>query len=101
MEQEQELSQDFTFWSLCKYVLPSIFVFEFIAVYQMVDGIFIERYVGDIAISAVNLYYPVICLFIAFGIMIGTGGNAMIVKKVGRGNGRKPGRPFPGSLCSR
>ena len=83
--QDEELAQDFSFWSLFKFTGPSIFTFVFIAVYQMVDGLFIERYVGDLAISAINLYYPVISLFIAIGIMIGTGGNEVIVLKVGQG----------------
>lgn len=93
-EQDLELSQDFNFWSLMKYVFPSIFVFVFIAVYQMVDGVFIERFVGDLAISAINLYYPIITLFIAVGIMIGTGGNAVIVKKVGEGRKKEAGQTF-------
>ena len=100
MEQEQtlvqdkELAQDFSFWSLLKYTAPSIFTFVFIAVYQMVDGLFIERFVGDLAISAVNLYYPVVSLFIAIGIMIGTGGNAMIVRKIGEGKRKEAGETF-------
>ena len=94
MDQEKELSQDFHFWSLLRFVAPSIFTFVFIAVYQMVDGLFIERYVGPMAISAVNLYYPVISLFIAVGVMIGSGGNAVIVKKVGEGKRKEAGETF-------
>ena len=94
MDQEKELSQNFSFWSLLKFVAPSIFTFVFIGVYQMVDGLFIERYVGELAISAINLYYPIISLFIAVGIMIGTGGNAVIVKKVGEGKRREAGQTF-------
>jgi len=94
MEQEQELSQDFNLFSLLKFVAPSIFTFVFIAVYQMVDGIFIERFVGELAISAINLFYPLMGLFIATGIMLGTGGNAMIVKLVGEGNKKKAGQVF-------
>ena len=94
MDQDQALSQDFTFFSLLKYAAPSIFVFVFIAVYQIVDGIFIERFEGDLAISAVNLYYPIICMFLASGIMLGTGGNAMIVKLVGEGKKKEAGQTF-------
>jgi len=94
MDQEKELSQEFTFWSLLKFVAPSIFTFVFIGVYQMVDGLFIERYVGELAISAINLYYPIISLFIAVGIMIGTGGNAVIVRKVGEGRRKEAGQTF-------
>ena len=86
--QDQELGQDFHFWSLLWFVAPSIFTFMFIAIYQMVDGMFIERYVGEMAISATNLFYPLLGLFVATGIMLGSGGNAMIVRLVGEG---KPG----------
>ena len=92
--QDEELAQDFSFWSLFTFTAPSIFTFVFIAVYQMVDGLFIERFVGDLAISAINLYYPVVCLFIAAGIMIGTGGNAVIVRKVGEGKRKEAGETF-------
>ena len=34
MDQEKELSQEFTFWSLLKFVAPSIFVFVFIGVWN-------------------------------------------------------------------
>ena len=94
MDQDRELAREFTFWSLMKFVAPSIFAFVFIGLYQMVDGLFIERYVGEGAISAISLYYPVISLFIAVGIMIGTGGNAMIVRKVGEGKPREAGQTF-------
>ena len=94
MDQEQELSRVFRFWSMLKFVAPSIFTFVFIAIYQMVDGLFIERFVGELAISTVNLYFPIISLFIAVGIMIGTGGNAVIVKKVGEGKRKEAGETF-------
>ena len=91
---EQELGQNFSFGSLGKFVAPSIFTFVFIAVYQMVDGLFIERFVGEMAISAINLYYPIISLYIALGVMIGTGGNAVIVRKVGEGRRKEAGETF-------
>ena len=93
-EQDQALSQDFNFGSLFTFVAPSIFTFVFISVYQMVDGVFIERYAGEMAISAINLYYPIISLVLAIGIMLGTGGNAMIVKKVGEGRRKEAGETF-------
>ncbi len=94
MEQDKELAQEYSFFSLLKFVGPSIFVFVFIAVYQMVDGFFIDHFVNDAAISAINLYYPILCMFIALGIMFGTGGNAMIVRLVGEGNRKKAGQVF-------
>ena len=94
MEQDAELGRNFNFGSLFKFVAPSIFTFVFISVYQMIDGLFIEWYVGETAISAINLYFPIISLFIAVGVMIGTGGNAVIVQKVGEGKHREAGETF-------
>ena len=93
-EEESELSKDFNLFSLMGFVFPSVFAFVFIAVYQMVDGYFIKKFVGELAIAAVDLYYPVISLFIAIGIMLGTGGNAVIVKKVGEGKVKEAGETF-------
>ena len=73
-EQDLELGQNFTFGSLLRFVAPSIFTFVFIVLYQLVDGMFIERYVGEMAISATNLFYPLLGLFVATGIMLGSGG---------------------------
>ena len=59
-----------------------------------VSAIFIEKYVGPYAISAVDLYYPVISLLLAVGMMMGIGGNAMIVELIGRGEKEEADRRF-------
>ena len=97
-EEKIELSKDFNFVGLMKFVFPSIFTFVFIAVYQMVDGFFIEKFVGDLAIGSVNLYMPIICLLIAIGIMLGTGANAKMVKKVGEGKTEEASRTFSNTI---
>lgn len=93
-----ELSKDYNLGSLALFVLPSIFTFVFIAVYQIVDGMFIEKYVGPYAISAVNLYYPIISLLLAIGMMMGTGGNAMIVELIGEGKKEEANKRFSQTL---
>lgn len=94
LKQDKELSQEFDLWTIFKFAFPSIFTFVFIAAYQMVDGVFIGKFVGEMAISATNLFYPILGLLVATGIMLGTGGNAMIVKYVGEGNRKKAGQVF-------
>lgn len=93
-EDYAKLSQDFHLFSFMKYIFPSIFTFIFIAAYQIVDGVFIEKYVDELAISVVNLYYPVISLFIALGLMIGTGANAYIVSLIGKKETEKANQAF-------
>ena len=96
--ESDELNQEFNFLTLMKFVFPSIFTFVFIAIYQMVDGFFIEKYVGDLAIGAVNLYMPILYLLVALGIMLGTGGNAIIVKKVGERKIKEAGKTFSNTI---
>ncbi len=97
-DEDSELAQNFNFFSLMKFVFPSIFAFVFIALYQMVDGFFIQEFVGDLAIATVNLYLPILYLFIALGVMLGTGANAVIVKFVGEGKLKEAGKAFSNTL---
>lgn len=84
-DQDAELSRDYNGFSLLLLVLPAIFTFVFIAVYQIIDGVFIGYFVGPYAIAAVNLYYPVISILLAVGVMMGTGANVRITELLGAG----------------
>lgn len=97
-KEDKELSKHFNFFSLMKFVFPSIFTFVFIAFYQTVDGFFIEKYVGELAIGAVNLYMPLLYLFVAIGVMLGTGANAIIVKKIGEGKTDEASKSFSNTI---
>ena len=56
----------------------------FMSLYTIVDdGFFISRLVGTDALSATNIVYPAISLLIAIGVMLATGGSAIIAKKLG------------------
>lgn len=57
----------------------------FMSLYTMVDGVFVSRFAGTSALSAVNLVYPIISIVIAVGIMLATGGSAIIARKMGLG----------------
>lgn len=96
---DKQLGQNFGFFSLIKFAAPSIFALVFVAVYQLVDGMFIEKFVGtpevgEISIAAVNLFYPILSLFVAAGVMLGTGGNAVVVKLLGEGKKKEADRVF-------
>ena len=98
-DEDNQLGQNFSFLSLMKFAVPSIFALVFVAVYQLVDGMFIEKFVGtsevgEISIAAVNLFYPILSLFVAAGIMLGTGGNAVVVKLLGEGKKKEADRIF-------
>lgn len=77
------IAKDFKFFSLLHFALPTMVMMVFMSLYTIVDGIFISRFVGAEALSSVNIVYPVISLLIALGVMLATGGSAVIAKKLG------------------
>ncbi|MFR5602426.1 MAG: MATE family efflux transporter, partial [Lachnospiraceae bacterium] len=79
----QSISQEFKFVSLLKFAFPSMVMMVFMSLYTIVDGIFISRLLGSNALSAANIIYPVLSILIAVGIMLATGGSAIVATKMG------------------
>ena len=65
------------------FTLPSIIMMLFTSLFSIIDGIFIARYVGAEALAAVNIAFPLINFLVAIGVMLGSGGNAIIAKTLG------------------
>lgn len=80
------LSQHFTYKTLLLYTLPSIIMMVFSSVYSIVDGLFVSNYVGKLALSAVNIIFPVFMVVGALGFMLGAGGSAIVAKTLGEGD---------------
>lgn len=70
-------------FSLIKHTLPTIIMMIFFAMYSIVDGMFVSRYVGANALSSINIVYPMISLLIGISVMLATGGNAIVSKLMG------------------
>lgn len=62
------ISQDFKLYSLLKFALPSMVMMVFMSLYTIIDGIFVSRFVGSEALSAINIVFPVLNVLIAVGI---------------------------------
>lgn len=77
------LSKTYSSWSLIRFALPNIIMMIFMSLYTIVDGMFISRLVSTLALSVVNMSYPLTSVQLGVGIMIGTGGSAIIAKKMG------------------
>lgn len=88
------IAKDFRFFSLLRFALPTMVMMVFMSLYTIVDGIFISRFVGSNALSATNIVYPVINLLIACGVMLATGGSALVAKKLGEGRDREACEDF-------
>ena len=90
------LNRDFGMISLLGFTVPSILNLLFMSVYQMVDAIFIANCVGENALAAMNIVYPVISVILAVTLMFSSGGSAIVAKQMARrGRQRKISPPLP------
>lgn len=79
------IAKDFKLFSLLRFAFPTMVMMVFMSLYTIVDGIFVSRLIGADALSSVNIVYPVINVLIAAGIMLASGGSAVIATKLGEG----------------
>ena len=56
------------------------------SIYSVVDGLFVSNFVGTTAFAALNVIWPAIMLIGALGLMIGTGGTALVSMTMGQGD---------------
>ena len=68
------------FW---RCALPSMITMVFGALYQIADGIFVGRFIGEDALAAVNLIMPIIMMVFAFSNMLATGASVRIAVFLG------------------
>ena len=94
MEQNQALDKNISFKMLIKFSLPTIISMIFMSIYSSVDGVFVSRLVGTNALSSVNIVMPIVLMIMAIGTMFGSGGNALIAKKLGEGKNREAKENF-------
>lgn len=88
------LGRDFGAGSLLKFTFPTIVMMLFMSLYTMVDGLFVSRFVNTTALSAVNIVYPVISVVIGIGVMLATGGSAVIAMRMGEGKEEEARKNF-------
>ena len=74
--------------------LPLIVMNIVISIYSIVDGLFVSNLVGTTAFAALNLIWPAIGLVGALGLMVGTGGAALVSKALGQGLPEQANRYF-------
>lgn len=89
-----QLSDHFTYPKLLRFVAPSIVMMIFTSIYSVVDGLFVSRYVGKTSFAAINLIMPALMILQSVGLMIGTGGTAIVGKTLGEGDREKANSYF-------
>ena len=88
------LDMKINYWNLIKFALPTVIAQIFMGIYSMVDGIFVSNVIGTNALSSVNIVMPYVMVVLAFGVMIGTGGNAIISAQLGEGKNKEAKENF-------
>lgn len=84
LENKDVLDQPIHLQKLIRFALPTIVSTVFLSVYSSVDGMFVARLVNTDALSAVNIVMPLIFIASGIGTMFGSGGNALVAKKLGQ-----------------
>ena len=79
------LAKDFNTKSLIKYISPTILMMVFMSTYTIVDGLFVANLVGEEALAAVNIVWPAFNIVLAIGLMLATGGTAVMGRLMGEG----------------
>ncbi len=69
---------------LVQYALPSIIAMTASSLYNMVDSIFIGRYVGSLGLTGLTVTFPLMNLSSAFGAMVGVGAAMVTSVKIGQ-----------------
>lgn len=91
---EIRLSDHFGYGRLARFTLPSVAMMIFTSVYSVADGFFVSNFAGKTAFSAVNLIMPVLMILGTLGMMLGTGGTALVAKTLGMGDRDRANRYF-------
>lgn len=79
------LAQNWRPFTLLRFAAPTIFMMLFMGLYTIVDILFVARFVGTDALSAINIVCPVTNLIVGLGTMLAVGGNAILSRKMGAG----------------
>lgn len=91
---DNKIAQKFHFGSLVRFSLPTIAMMLMMSLYSMVDGVFVARFVGTGAFSSINIIIPATFVVLGVGVMLGTGGSAVIARKLGEGKAREARQDF-------
>ena len=71
---------------LLRYSLPAIAGMIAVSLYNIVDSIFIGRWVGPDALTALGVAFPLMNVAFAFGMLLGIGGAAVCSIRMGAGD---------------
>ncbi|MGM0608148.1 MAG: MATE family efflux transporter [Candidatus Muiribacteriota bacterium] len=88
------LGKENVFKLLIKLSIPSIAGLIIIALYNIVDSIFIGRAIGVDGLAALTIIFPIHLLIMAISQMLGIGGQSVVSISLGQGDEKKADKTF-------
>ena len=79
---------------LVRSSIPSIVMMLVGSIYSVVDGLFVSNFVGTTAFAALNVIWPAVMIIGALGLMVGTGGTALVSMTKGMGEAERANALF-------
>ncbi len=85
MEGSAALGQERVDKLLWRYSVPAMIGMVVNALYNIVDSIFVGNGVGEFALAAVAIAFPVMIILMGFGMLIGVGAGSLVSIRMGEG----------------
>lgn len=76
------------------FVTPSVIMLIFMALYYVVDAIFVANFVGPRALGAMNIIYPICGLGWGISVMLAAGSSAIVAIRMGEGKTQEAREKF-------
>lgn len=77
-----------------KYLVPSVIAMWVFSLYTMIDGIFVSRGAGELALASVNISMPFINFIFAISILFSTGASTIIAIYLGKNDLKNANETF-------
>ena len=74
---------------LLKQALPAAIGFMVMSLNMVVDTFFVGQYIGELAIGAISVIFPISFLFSSIGMSIGIGGGSIVSRALGKADSKK------------
>lgn len=94
MEQTEKLGTESIAKLIFAYSIPSTVGMIVNAIYNIVDRMFIGRFVGENAMAGLTISFPIMMLFHAMAVLVGVGGSSLIAINFGKKRYEEANRIF-------
>ena len=84
---------------LLKQALPAAIGFMVMSLNMVVDTFFVGQYIGELAIGAISVIFPISFLFSSIGMSIGIGGASIVSRALGKNNSTKAQLAFNNQIA--